>query len=311
MSAIDQKFAELRAQGKKAFIPFVTAGDPSLQVTAEALKVLSDYGCALAEVGIPYSDPIADGPVIQASYTRALEAGIKLKDIFAAVAEVSPKLAMPLVSMVSYSIIQRVGAERYVADAQRAVVWNMGEIAASRHPDAPALFRKVILASAAIPGAFPPVSIEVEANGKTYEEMHVDGGTTMEVFASPVNLPMRAFDRLYARPPLRRIYVVKNGRLDPEYAPVKPQTIPIGARAITTLLLNQSNDDIYRIYRTGLDAGADFNLMAIPKSFQAERREVFDPIYQGALFDAGHAMGRTRAWQKEPPSQRAMRLHGR
>jgi tryptophan synthase alpha chain len=120
MSAIDQKFAELRAQGKKAFIPFVTAGDPSLQVTAEALKVLSDCGCALAEVGIPYSDPIADGPVIQASYTRALEAGVKLKDIFATVAEVSPKLAMPLVSMVSFSIIQRVGAERYVADAQAA-----------------------------------------------------------------------------------------------------------------------------------------------------------------------------------------------
>jgi tryptophan synthase alpha chain len=120
MSAIDQKFKELRAQGKKAFIPFVTAGDPSLPMTAEALQILSDCGCALAEVGIPYSDPIADGPVIQASYTRALEAGVKLKDIFATVAEVSPRLAMPLVCMVSYSIIQRVGAERFVTDAQAA-----------------------------------------------------------------------------------------------------------------------------------------------------------------------------------------------
>ncbi len=83
MSAIDQKFAELRAAGKKAFIPFVTAGDPSLRITAQALQVLSDCGAAMGEVGIPYSDPIADGPVIQASYTRALDAGVKLSDIFA------------------------------------------------------------------------------------------------------------------------------------------------------------------------------------------------------------------------------------
>lgn len=120
MSAIDQKFSELRAAGKKAFIPFVTAGDPSLDLTARVLQTLSDCGAAIGEVGIPYSDPIADGPVIQASYTRALEAGCKLKDIFAAVRAVAPQLKMPLASMVSYSIILRVGAEKYIADAQGA-----------------------------------------------------------------------------------------------------------------------------------------------------------------------------------------------
>ncbi|QDV27745.1 tryptophan synthase subunit alpha [Aureliella helgolandensis] len=120
MSAIDQRFAELRAAGKKAFLPFLTAGDPSLAVTAQLLEKLSECGAAMAEVGIPYSDPIADGPVIQASYTRSLEAGIKLKDIFSMVAEVTPRLKMPLVSMASYSIIQRVGKERYVDDALKA-----------------------------------------------------------------------------------------------------------------------------------------------------------------------------------------------
>ncbi len=120
MSAIDDKFTQLRASGKKAFIPFVTAGDPSLGMTAQVLQVLADCGSAIGEVGIPYSDPIADGPVIQASYTRALDAGVKLKAIFDTVKTVSPKLNMPLAAMVSYSIIQRLGPEQFLNDAQIA-----------------------------------------------------------------------------------------------------------------------------------------------------------------------------------------------
>lgn len=120
MSAIDDRFKQLRSTGKKAFLPFVTAGDPSLPMTARLLEKLSACGSAIAEVGIPYSDPIADGPVIQASYTRALNAGIKLKDIFDTVREVTPRLQMPLVSMVSYAVIHRMGMERYVADARAA-----------------------------------------------------------------------------------------------------------------------------------------------------------------------------------------------
>lgn len=120
MSAIDDRFRELRTTGKKAFIPFITAGDPSLEMTAQVLHVLSECGAAIGEVGIPYSDPIADGPVIQASYTRALNAGVKLKHIFDTVSGVAPQLHMPLASMVSYSIIQRIGAEKFLAQAQQA-----------------------------------------------------------------------------------------------------------------------------------------------------------------------------------------------
>lgn len=120
MSAIDDCFAKLRREGRKAFLPFVTAGDPSLEMTAKVLQVLEASGAAMAEVGIPYSDPIADGPVIQASYTRALDAGVKLRDIFETIESVSPTLSMPLVSMVSYSIIERVGAESYLQRAQQA-----------------------------------------------------------------------------------------------------------------------------------------------------------------------------------------------
>lgn len=120
MSAIDDRFAQLKASGGKAFIPFVTAGDPSLAMTARLLVRLDQCGASIGEVGIPYSDPIADGPVIQASYTRALSAGVKLKDIFTTVNQVVPRISMPLVSMVSYAVIHRHGLEEYIQDACQA-----------------------------------------------------------------------------------------------------------------------------------------------------------------------------------------------
>lgn len=120
MSAIDDRFAELRKANKKAFLPFVTAGDPSLELTSRVLKALAGCGAAIGEVGIPYSDPIADGPVIQASYTRALDAGTKLTDIFATIRKIRPELSMPLASMVSYSIIQRMGMDVYLDRAIEA-----------------------------------------------------------------------------------------------------------------------------------------------------------------------------------------------
>jgi tryptophan synthase alpha chain len=120
MSSIDIRFRELRSQGRKAFIPFITGGDPNLEFTKRLLQRLDSLGCTIGEVGIPYSDPIADGPVIQASYQRALDNKVKLDGIFSAVTDVAPKLSMPLVTMVSYSIIHKRGPERYIADAQAA-----------------------------------------------------------------------------------------------------------------------------------------------------------------------------------------------
>src|SRR5512143_2260451 len=122
MSAIDTLFRQLRARGQKALLPFVTAGDPQLDFTAAAIRELAASGCHLCELGIPYSDPIADGPVIQASYTRALDRKIKLADILAAVGRVAPQLPAPVVTMVSYAIVYRHGLERYVADAKVAGV---------------------------------------------------------------------------------------------------------------------------------------------------------------------------------------------
>lgn len=101
-------------------MPFVTAGDPDLAFTAEVLAELARRGAHLCEVGIPYSDPIADGPVIQASYTRALAQHVRLAEILQTLSGVAPRVSTPLVTMVSYAVVYRHGLARYVDDARQA-----------------------------------------------------------------------------------------------------------------------------------------------------------------------------------------------
>ena len=119
MNAIDTLFRELRAAKRKAFIPFVTAGDPDLGTTTRLVTEVSRRGASLIEIGFPYSDPIADGSVIQASYTRALARGVKIDDIFSAARSWSA-CGVPLVAMVSYSLVHHRGPERFVAQAKAA-----------------------------------------------------------------------------------------------------------------------------------------------------------------------------------------------
>lgn len=122
MPAIDRLFAGLRAAKRKALMPFVTAGDPDVAFTAAVLRELVARGASMCEVGIPYSDPIADGPVIQASYTRALDRGVKLCDILGMLAKTAPQLAAPVVTMVSYAIVYRHGIEKYCDEVRAAGV---------------------------------------------------------------------------------------------------------------------------------------------------------------------------------------------
>jgi tryptophan synthase alpha chain len=120
MSTIDDLFSRLRLEGRKALMPFVTAGDPDLEFTQRVLRLMVARGASLCELGIPYSDPIADGPVIQSSYTRALRHHQKLADIFRAAGCVTAELPAPLVSMVSYAIVYRHGLAAFVAEAKAA-----------------------------------------------------------------------------------------------------------------------------------------------------------------------------------------------
>ncbi|MCR9115984.1 MAG: tryptophan synthase subunit alpha [bacterium] len=127
MSAIDDLFQSLRAANETALMPFVTAGDPDLAFTAEVLAELKRRGCHLCEVGIPYSDPVADGPVIQASYTRALEHKIKVPQIAEMLSGRSD--AMPTVVMISYAILFRRGLEASIRQ------WKEAGVAGAIVPD--------------------------------------------------------------------------------------------------------------------------------------------------------------------------------
>ncbi len=113
-------FAANRAAGRKAVAPFVTAGDPDPATSVAVLQALDRAGASLCELGVPYSDPIADGPVIQASYTRALGSGITLEKVFGVAREATPRVTMPILAMASYSLVFRRGIDRFVADATAA-----------------------------------------------------------------------------------------------------------------------------------------------------------------------------------------------
>ncbi len=121
-SRISKAFEELKQDGKMAFMPFITAGDPDLDATKAVLKGLGESGVDLIEIGFPYSDPIADGPVIQSSYTRALDAKVTVPKIFEAIGDLKNENLPPLVVMVSYAIVFRFGVDKFLSSCVEAGV---------------------------------------------------------------------------------------------------------------------------------------------------------------------------------------------
>lgn len=186
-------------------------------------------------------------------------------------------------------------------DAQRSVVWNMGHIAKSRNPHALALFRKVLLASSSIPGVFPPVRIEVARGATTtYEELHVDGGVTQQVFVPPVP-PARASERV-AQQLKKRVFIIRNDKVAPEWEPVESGLFTVSARSIATLIKNQGIGDLYRIYAATKRDGVEFNLAAVPNHFSVARPRPFDLQFMRALYDVGYQSGYFgHTWVKVPP----------
>lgn len=187
-------------------------------------------------------------------------------------------------------------------DAGRPVIWNIGEIAVSKDPNALDLIRDVLLASASIPGIFPPVFVKVQSNGVTYDEMHVDGGTASQVFFYPTGLNWRKIiDKLEVKG-TPRAYIIRNSRLEPEWKAVEPKLSQIVLRTTATLIRNQGYGDLYRIYLRNQHSGVDFNLAFIPDEFNEKAKEAFDPEYMGKLFDLGYQMGKQGyPWEKIPP----------
>ena len=173
-------------------------------------------------------------------------------------------------------------------DAGRSVIWNIGEIAASDYPQKIALIREILRASAAIPVAFPPVMISVEAEGGQYDEMHVDGGTGSQVFVYPAAIDWGLITeklKVHGRP---QVYVIRNSFLDPDYNGIRRSVFPIASRTIDSLIRTQGIGDIYQIYALCKRDGNDFHLAYIPSDFTAEPAEGFDPVYMKKLLDYGY-----------------------
>ena len=183
-------------------------------------------------------------------------------------------------------------------DAQRPVIWNIGAIASSGHPGALGLVHQILRASAAIPGAFQPVLIDVELDGRKYQELHVDGGAIAQLFLYPPSLDLRRIGINRER----RAWVIRNARLDPDYADTERRTISIAGRAISTMLASSGRNDVLRIYFVTQRDHVDYNLAYIGRDFDAPKKGEFDRTFMRALYDYGYRQARAGLeWHKTPP----------
>lgn len=187
-------------------------------------------------------------------------------------------------------------------DVERPVIWRISTIAASDHPDRLELIRKIILASAAIPAVFPPVTIDVTANGQLYDELHVDGGTSSQVFLYPTAIDTTRVLQKLKSPAKPKVFVIRNSRIDPHAAIVNRKLMPIASRSIGALIRSQGVGDLYRIFALAERDELDFHLAYIPASFDRVPDELFDQHWMRELFDLGYEMGRAGyQWSKVPP----------
>jgi predicted acylesterase/phospholipase RssA len=183
-------------------------------------------------------------------------------------------------------------------DAEQPTIWNIGAIAASGHPEALDLIRKILRASSAIPGIFQPVMIDVLLNGQQYQELHVDGGAIAQIFLYPPNISL---NQLVSRD--REAFLIRNAREGPEWADVQRRALSVGGRAIMTMLRASGANDLTRIYFVSQRDSVDYNLAYIESDFAMPHpKGNFDSAYMNALFDYGYEKARRGyPWRKTPP----------
>ena len=219
---------------------------------------------------------------------------------------ISEFITPELLQKIAYEYTQR---DRWLVvattnlDAGVPVMWNMGKLAAVGTPESLQLFRKILLASAAIPGAFPPVMIDVMADGKHYQEMNVDGGAATELFLYPTALSEMALkEGVVSRFKNRQAYIIRNARLDSDWRQVERNTLSIMGRAVDQLIQSQGGGDIYRTYLVTQRDGVHFNLAYIGPDFKVPHKKEFDREYMNALFDYARNLSRAGyPWAHTPP----------
>jgi predicted patatin/cPLA2 family phospholipase len=329
LESLDREIADLRSRGEKGSLPpaaylAISGGGDNGAFGAGLLNGWTTAGTRpqfKLVTGVSTGALIAPFAFLGEAYDQKLKqlyTGVSLHDIAEqrsllsalygdAIADTAP-LRRLVEKSVTQEMLDAIAAEHMKGrilliattnlDVRRPVVWNVTEIAASKVPGALDLVHKILVASAAIPGTFPPVMIDVEAGGKRYQEMHVDGGTAGQVFVYPAAIHLA---KLAERE--RKLYIIRNARLDPDWAQVDRRTLPIAFRAITCLIQYQGMGDLYTIYTITQRDHVDYNLAFIPPTFVAPHPADFDQGYMRTLFELGyHMAGKGMEWwYKHPP----------
>ncbi|MEJ1995869.1 MAG: patatin-like phospholipase family protein [Limibacillus sp.] len=194
-------------------------------------------------------------------------------------------------------------------DARRPVVWNITAIASSDYPRKKQLITDVLLASASIPGAFPPVLIDVQSGGKRYDELHVDGGTASQVFVYPPALDFRYFLQRFDSDDPQDVYVIRNSKLTPEWRTVEPNVFSLAKIALESLIRTQGLGDLGQIYQLTIRDGGNYHLAYIPEDFTMKPEEPFDREYMKALYQLGFDLAKNGyPWDSEPPNLRVIEV---
>lgn len=173
-------------------------------------------------------------------------------------------------------------------DAERPVTWNIGAIAESGRPDAARLIRRIMLASASIPGVFPPVSFNVSIRGKPYQEVHVDGGVTNQIFVYPPSLDIRYIEKLLGVKPRKTFWLIRNTKVDPEYEAVDLGVTSIAKRSINSLIKYQGRSNLMVLGALAERDGFETYLTHVPQDFQALPPKPFDRVYMQKLYQVGY-----------------------
>ena len=258
------------------------------------------YDYALKEIytGVSTKDILTRRRILAGLTSDALADSMPLQDLISKY--VTPQL------MEALAAEHRKGRELNIGttnlDAARPVIWNITRIAASGHPKALELIHKLLLASASIPVAFPPVLIEVEADGQRYDELHVDGGGSSQIFLYPLGIDWRRVVEKLKVQGTPRAYLIRNGKFKEPYETVEPSVTSIAAQSISSLLASQGIGDMYRVYFATKRDGLSYHLAHIPEDFTEKPTEPFDTEHMRKLFNLAYNLAKGGyPWLKYPP----------
>ncbi len=283
--------------------------------TRPSFDIVSGVSTGALIAPFAYLGPRYD-PLVEALYTSGLAADISdrksLFQILTTPGVVDPGPFRTLIeTYVTPDILSAVAAEHrkhrrlFVVttnlDAQRPVLWDMGAIAASGNPGSLRLFRDVLQASATIPAVFPPVLIDVEADGKRFAEMHADGGVTTQVFTLPDAFLASAAQVGIPKGVKANLYVVVNNMAKPEFAVVENSTIGVAERAYSTVIKANLDNSLFATQAAARRSNIDLHIAAIDKAVPYDPTDPFNVDYMRTLFELGRSRAESRhLWTGSP-----------